>query len=51
MSMELVWLTKRGLLESMNYLANKTGITTEEYVSLLIESENIARVSKTFFNN
>ncbi|OOR57148.1 hypothetical protein BGP34_15005 [Bacillus mycoides] len=42
---------KERLLESVNYLANKTGITTEEYVSLLIESENIARVSKTFFNN
>lgn len=42
---------KERLLESMTYLANKTGITTEEYVNLLVESENIARVSKAFFNN
>ncbi|MGH0679025.1 hypothetical protein ACQVPP_17660 [Bacillus luti] len=42
---------KDRLTQSIGYLANKTGITTDEYISLIVESENIARVSKTFFNN
>ncbi|HDR7444352.1 MULTISPECIES: hypothetical protein [Bacillus] len=42
---------KERLLESMNYLAGKAGLTTQQYIDLIIESENIARVNKTFFNN
>ncbi|MDD7777979.1 MULTISPECIES: hypothetical protein [Bacillus] len=42
---------KERLLESVGYLAGKAGLTTQEYIDLLVESEKIALVGKTFFNN
>ncbi|MED3037254.1 hypothetical protein CBR56_07695 [Bacillus thuringiensis] len=42
---------KKRLAQSISYLADKEGVTFEEYIDLLIESENISLISKTFFNN
>lgn len=42
---------KERLLESIGYLANKAGVTPNEYIDLLVESERIALHSKAFFNN
>lgn len=42
---------KKRLTQSISYLAGKAGITFEEYIDLLVESEKIALVSETFFNN
>ncbi|MBG9595669.1 hypothetical protein ABE17_01790 [Bacillus mycoides] len=42
---------KERLTQSINYLADKAGITPNEYIDLLVESERIALHSKTFFNN
>ncbi|MDM5459992.1 HNH endonuclease [Bacillus cereus] len=42
---------KERLLESVGYLAGKAGLTTQEYIDLLVESEKIALVGKAFFNN
>ncbi|MDM5432355.1 hypothetical protein QUG28_06170 [Bacillus hominis] len=39
------------LLDSIGYLADKADITPNEYINLLIETEKLAQVSKTFFNN
>ncbi|ARZ61500.1 MULTISPECIES: HNH endonuclease [Bacillus cereus group] len=41
---------KKRLTQSINYLAGKAGVTFEEYIDLLVESEKIALVGKTFFN-
>ncbi|MCC2485005.1 hypothetical protein LKM01_24745 [Bacillus pacificus] len=42
---------KKRLTQSIGYLADKAGITFEEYINLLVESEKIALIGKTFFNN
>lgn len=42
---------KKRLTQSIGYLADKAGVTFEEYIDLLVESEKIALVGKTFFNN
>lgn len=41
---------KKRLTQSIGYLADKAGVTFEEYIDLLVESEKIALVGKTFFN-
>lgn len=42
---------KERLLESIGYLAGKVDLTKREYIDLLIVSERIAQIGKTFFNN
>ncbi|MCU5658268.1 hypothetical protein OCB16_03280 [Bacillus cereus] len=42
---------KKRLTQSISYLADKEGVTFEEYIDLLVESEKIALIGKTFFNN
>lgn len=39
------------LIHSIGYLAEKAGLTTQEYIDLLVNSEHIAAVSKEFFSN
>lgn len=39
------------LIHSIGYLAEKAGLTTQEYIDLLVNSERIAAVSKEFFSN
>ncbi|PGB54587.1 HNH endonuclease [Bacillus anthracis] len=42
---------KERLLESIGYLAGKADLTKQEYIDLLVETEKIAQIGETFFNN